>query len=369
VNLQDLRATAQHWEKQGSWQPGRGQFWLELEAVQERSNRKVSCDAGKNWIVYTLERHFAGRLPLQQCLSLGCGEGGLERELASLGAFVHCDACDIAEGSIQNARQTAKTAGFHNIDYAVAELNSIELCAERYDAVWAMDSVHHVKNLEHLFAQAASALKPNGLLILNEYVGPTRFQFAARQRQIIQACNDLLPPDYRRIVTARLQQETSLIRETGRKSFARRLVAKVLDGDLVPALRRRLERSGARRAGVRPTRTSVHLPVANSVAAVDPSEAVRSADIMPVLRQHFDIVEYKPLGGAILQFLLADIAGNFETKDGERLLPMLFGIEDVLMEIGDLPSDFAYIVARPQMRQTSVPSAETWKALHDHNTP
>ena len=46
--------------------------------------------------------------------------------------------------------------------------------------------------------------------------------------------------------------------------------------------------------------------------------------------------------------LLADIAGNFETEDSERLMEMLFTIEDTLMAIGDLPSDFAYIVARPR---------------------
>jgi len=50
-----------------------------------------------------------------------------------------------------------------------------------------------------------------------------------------------------------------------------------------------------------------------------------------------------------LQFLLADIAGNFaQDEAGERLLKMLFAIEDTLIEVGALPSDFAYIVAAPK---------------------
>jgi len=82
--------------------------------------------------------------------------------------------------------------------------------------------------------------------------------------------------------------------------------------------------------------------------ALDPSEAVRSADILPSLHRYFEIVEYKPLGGTVLQFLLADIAGNFQDELGQQLLEMLFVIEDVLMDTGDLGSDFAYIVAAPR---------------------
>ncbi len=126
-----------------------------------------------------------------------------------------------------------------------------------------------------------------------------------------------------------------------------RVVDKLRDGDLPGAVWRALQRMWAARAGVRPVKTVPNLPTARSVQAVDPSEAVRSAEIVPLLRRYFEIVEFKPLGGSILQFLLADIAGNFQDKDGERLLEMLFAIEDALMAGGDLASDFAYIVATP----------------------
>ena len=106
----------------------------------------------------------------------------------------------------------------------------------------------------------------------------------------------------------------------------------------------------AARTGSGLEKSTANLPTARSVIAVDPSEAVRSAEIVPLLRQHFDILEYKPLGGTILQFLLADIAGNFQRDEtGPRLLEMLFTIEDTLIDAGHLDSDFAYIVAAPKM--------------------
>jgi hypothetical protein len=75
------------------------------------------------------------------------------------------------------------------------------------------------------------------------------------------------------------------------------------------------------------------------------------------LREHFRIVEFKPLGGSILQFLLADIAGNFQSEAGNQLLEMLFIIEDALMATGELDSDFAYIVATPLLRTRNDDSA------------
>ena len=49
-----------------------------------------------------------------------------------------------------------------------------------------------------------------------------------------------------------------------------------------------------------------------AMIAADPSEAVRSSDILPVLRHHFDIIEERPLGGALLHLGLSEIAQNFD---------------------------------------------------------
>lgn len=341
----DSERTADHWSAEGAWQAGRGLYWLELATVQRRLNHKVSDRPDVDWVRYTLEHHFAGRLPLGRCLSLGCGEGGLERQLAGLGAFKHCDAYDIAAGSIEKARVAAAAAGCGHIQYAVCDLNSLSLPAGQYDAVWALGAVHHLDRLDHVFAQVGTALKPGGLFVLNEYVGPNRFQFPPRQRQVIQSCFDLLPCDYRRLTCQSVEQYRTASRRQDWPWLVRRLVDKLRDGDLIGAVRRQLQRRWFLRRGVRPVRSGPDLPSARSVQAVDPSEAIRSADILPLLRHYFEIVDLKPLGGTILQFLLADIAGNFQDDTGERLLEMLFAIEDELVACGDLDSDFAYIVA------------------------
>lgn len=346
MNNTNLQRTAEAWAK--PWVTDLSLHWTDLEAVRRRLNAKVSGDEADDWLAYTLRRYFSGRLPLARCYSLGCGHGQIERRLARLGAFVHCEASDLSDGAIAEARRAAAAEGFTNIAYEVADANSLNLPGQAYDAIWAHASVHHFQRLEHVFAQAARALKPGGLFILQEYVGPNRFQFPDYQRRVIQACLDLLPPAYRRIVPATAQARLATAPQRDLRRLARRAVDKWRDGDLLAAVGRRLRLWRAAHSGGGTEKTTANLPTERSVIAVDPSEAVRSAEIVPVLRRYFDIIEYKPLGGTILQFLLAGIAGNFRHDEaGQQLLAMLFHIEDTLMAAGALDSDFAYIVAAP----------------------
>jgi hypothetical protein len=84
--------------------------------------------------------------------------------------------------------------------------------------------------------------------------------------------------------------------------------------------------------------------------AVDPSEAIRSTEILRLLPLFFDIIEIRGYGGSILNLLLDDIAGNFVENDERSIeyLRSFFELEDRLIASGDLSHDFAVIVARPK---------------------
>jgi SAM-dependent methyltransferase len=358
TSANDLERTSKRWgEAQSQWDFDKGDYWGGLPAVRQRLDAKICGYAGVDWINYTLQRYFVGRLPLGHCLSLGCGTGMLERELARRGAFEHCTASDVAEASISQARLNARREGYLNIEYLVRDDNTAILPSTTYDAVWAHDSVHHLVSFDHVFSQVAQSLKSEGLFILSEYVGPDRFQFPKRQREIIEACLKLIPDRHRRrLITPPVlvgqptdSSKSSTTTSAGNIArLVRRLVEKTLDGELPGTARRKWHSWRARRRGEVPMKIDADLPGRHSVIAWDPSEAARSSQLLPSLRRHFEIIEVKPLGGTILQFLLAGIAGNFSSDDGERVLRMLFNIEDTLMEVGDLESDFLFIVAKPK---------------------
>ena len=58
--------------------------------------------------------------------------------------------------------------------------------------------------------------------------------------------------------------------------------------------------------------------------------------------------EIKEYGGTILHLLFEEIAHNFLKNDPatNRLLQLCFEIEDVLLELNDIPSDFVLAICR-----------------------
>jgi hypothetical protein len=75
------------------------------------------------------------------------------------------------------------------------------------------------------------------------------------------------------------------------------------------------------------------------VAEVDPSEAIRSNEILPLAMRNFRVMEHRPYGGTILHMLLHMTAGNFLTEEARPWLELLFELEDLLLP--ELGSDFA----------------------------
>ena len=59
--------------------------------------------------------------------------------------------------------------------------------ADAYDVVVAHSVLHHVENLEHAYAQIERCMRPDATLIVNEYVGPNRFQYSDDVLSIINA--------------------------------------------------------------------------------------------------------------------------------------------------------------------------------------
>ena len=82
---------------------------------------------------------------------------------------------------------------------------------------------------------------------------------------------------------------------------------------------------------------------------MDPTEAVNSEQIIPLLERDFEIVELRRYGGTLLHLLLNHVMANFDANDEMQasLLRMTFLYEQTLVEQKVLDSDFCFVVARP----------------------
>ena len=299
----ELSVTAEHWGQKAQekaegddWQ---GLFWQSYVLTQRNINRAISGEPDENWLAFTKRRFFrrSGGIGL----SLGCGYGILEREALRLKICNRFDAFDISPEAVEVAQRAAEQAGYGDrIAYDARDLNQIELERSRYDSVFAIQTLHHIEALERMLDEIRLSLRPEGLFVVNEYVGPARFQFP----------DDHLP----------------------------------LMNNLLSALPQSHLRS--RRSGR--LKTEVKRPPAEEVYKVDPSESVRSDEIMGLIEERFEIVYRADFGGTLLQHVLSDIAGNFDPDDPRdvALVDLVCLYEKTLIDTGVLQSDFVYLVAR-----------------------
>lgn len=350
MDHRDLERIATHWgdEQRRAYYAEGGLMWGQLAAVRARRNRKISGDPERDWIDHLAATHLAARLPVESCLSLCCGTGELERELRERGIVRNCLGVDIAAGCVARAREIAAEQGLDGLQYREADLNRIDLPADAFDLVVAQYALHHLVALEHVLEQVARSLRADGLFVVLDYVGPTREQFEPRTLEIADAVLRLLPDRFVVSVSQRRHGHIGPGSRGGPRGMLRLTWAKLRGGTLTESLLRRAHLKWQSLRGRPHHKRRVPRISAPEVALQDPSEAVRSNEILPLLRERFQIIEEVALGEALLRAVLDDIAGNFEAPDpaADALLEMLFTIEDALMIAEELPSHLMFVVAQ-----------------------
>jgi SAM-dependent methyltransferase len=241
--------------------------WWDIPDVRSRWNEKITGSTERSPCDHVLERYFSGRSGLTM-LSLGCGTGEKELEWAVRRAVEHIRAVDLSPERISSARAQAATQGLSaKIDFSVSDAR--KPVPGTFDLILLDGALHHLAPVRRLLAYVRDAIRPGGVLVVNDFVGPSRFQWTDAQLEEVRRFLAVIPENYR-----------------------------------------------------------------------------------PALRERFDLLEVKDLGGTILHLLFKDIAHHYTSPDAEarRILAETFRAEDEALRTGRLPSDFVFVVARPAAR-------------------
>jgi SAM-dependent methyltransferase len=249
-------------------------------------NRQISGDPGL-WPMDWFERWLLdpprnGRR-FRRGLSVGCGAGALERDLMRRGICETIDAFDGSSESIRVAIEEATKLGYQErIRYTIGDFNEPRLPANTYDVVFVHQAMHHVSKLEKLYRAILETLTPDGILYMDEYIGPSRHDWNDQNFAPIRAVWHAIPRHQRN------------------------------DDELLLPIQ-------------------VH----------DPSEAIRSSEILPLLAVGYETLAFKGYGGNVLSVIYGQV------EDTEEMTTHLIAEEARLLREGEAPLH-AIIIAKPK---------------------
>lgn len=231
-------------------------------------------------------------------ISIGCGNGIKEMNLIRQGIVKKFDLYDLSEVRVKQGRLRAEELGISdNIHFHCQDgLETIE--NEKYDIVYWNNSLHHMLDVDEAILKSKQMLIAGGLFAMDDYIGPSRFQWTDSNLLYANKVRDILEDRHY------VSQNKALINK------------------ITPEVLR---------------------PTIESMIQIDPTEAADSSNIIPSLEYHFDNAEVKYTGGCIYHLALNDVLENFVEED-QTLLQSLLLLDDALADNGE--SHYAVAYAR-----------------------
>jgi SAM-dependent methyltransferase len=253
---------------------------------------------------------YLGGVPAKRAMGVGVGTAQTELSLVRKGYIEHIDLYDISSVGLDHAKAVAESEGFgHRVTCHCADFDNVAVPTDRYDLVTFCASLHHMADLDDTLSKVRNSLKPGGMLWgANEYVGPDRFGFPDEHLKLARSFFRNLPEKFRR--------------------------------HRLPEL---------------------PLPTVEEVAAVDPTEAPCSSQIVDAVKSHFPGAEIVELYGsfAFMVFWGLNYDALYESEEGANLVRVILAVDRGLVENGELPGYFAHIVAKKDGLQVSPRSVQT----------
>lgn len=263
-------------------------YWMAHPLCRQAINRRVS-GSPHEWPLDWFKRVHAPA-PFGRGASWGCGLGAFERSARRLDVVREIDAFDVSQASLADARREAEKEGISGIDYQFGNFDDPRLARRRYDIAFFHASLHHVSSLERLFRRLTFALKTGAAVYVDEYVGPSRGEWTREQLQLAQSLLDMLPPE------GKLKSE-------------------------------------------------IDLPIEMN----DPSEAIRSSEIPRFLSDFFDVIEWKPYGGQVVDLVFPCLSAEWVSSPaGLPYVEAMLRIEDY--ELQRHPASTHYVVAYGKLK-------------------
>jgi len=265
-------------------------------------SKPLTGDCAKYWLDEIGARYLRPRP--ERMLALGCGPAFIEEQILERDLAGTIVAYDTSQVAIESARaRLATTPWADRMDLRCGDVLAAGLHDASFDAVFVEAALHHFLDLEETFALMHRVLRPGGILLFDEYVGPDLQQYPTELEALLGRVNACLAPELRR------DFETGEVRQS-------------VDACPVEV---QMER--------------------------DPTEGVHASQILPLTYRYFEVVERLDYGGTIMRPLFNRILLNWDFPNDPKdqtIAQLVVLLEQELLRAGVIPTHNAIVVARPR---------------------
>ncbi len=304
MKLQDKSRTQEFWDTEhDEWVGGAPDpYWTSHPLLNSYVNLQIAGGINRRTRSWLAEDIFQDLAPLPCVASVACGAGAADRQALVTGLAYQVHVYYFSQNSLQSAGHLAAADGMADrIVYRQYDFNSEPMPADdrQYPLIIIFGGLHHAERLEYVLQEIRARLAPGGVLFFNEYIGPNRFQYEKSHLDILNSKIRSIPEKYRH--------------------------------------------------------TSAFTPVDEQMLEkTDPSEAVRSGEIMRSVEEYFHVLDRRDYGGGLLFPLWSDVLIRERLSlpaqvERTSVLQNLLAEEEELTAAGVLPSLFTQcLVCRPE---------------------
>jgi SAM-dependent methyltransferase len=275
--------------------------WWQSPHIIRHINKKIAgspLDGFSAGIAQRAKEIAGDRFPFSRGVSIGCGSGQKEMALIRQGLVSSFDLYELSEVRIEQGRELASKLGVEDkVTFYLGDAFEIVKNKECFDFVHWNNSLHHMFDVEASIKWSYDVLRKGGMFYMDDYVGPTRFQWSDKMLEIVSKVRSVLPENY--------------------------LVNPKNPNSLLPK--------------------HINRPRVEELIQIDPSEAADSERILDCVNKYFPNAEITLTGGVIYHLTLSDILHNFDESKDRYLLDILMIVDDLCAELGE--STYATAIA------------------------
>jgi ubiquinone/menaquinone biosynthesis C-methylase UbiE len=268
-------------------------WWQSPHIVQHINNSICGLNIpGASQGLLSLVKHkYDHLLPFKKGISVGGGSGQKEMQLLKQGIVNSFDIYELSHECIASGKKLAKQYSLtEKINFIHGDAFEMEKDPDKYNIVHWNNSLHHMPDVFQAVKWSKMVLKKGGLFYMDDFVGPSRFQWPDEQLKIGSKIRTIF-------------KGTKYLKNPKKNTNAT-LPTKLLKPD------------------------------PDVLKKVDPSEAADSERIIDAIYTYFPNAYVKPTGGVIYHLALSDILHNLDEEEDKYLLDLLMIIDEQCTQLG-----------------------------------